>query len=46
MRQWIIKILYETLDDWAKWEVCDKIKRPNIDAVMREQSRQADKLFR
>ena len=46
MRQWLIKMLYESLDDWAKWEVCDKIKRPSIDAVLLEQSKQAEKIFR
>lgn len=46
MRQWLIKILYDSLDDWAKWEVFDAIKRPSIDAVLIEQSKQADKIFR
>lgn len=45
MRKWLIKILYESLDDWAKWETCDFIKRPSIDAVLIELSKQAERIF-
>lgn len=46
MRKWLIKVLYESLDDWAKWEIFGMIKRPTIDQVLAEQGKQADKLFR
>lgn len=45
MKQWFIKILYNSLDDWAKWEVHHDLKCPNIDSVLLEQGKQAEKLF-
>lgn len=46
MKQWLIKWLYNGLDDWAKWEVFHAIKCPSIDAVLLEQERQAATLFK
>lgn len=45
MKKWLIKTLYESLDDWAKWEIHGELKRPTLDQVLIEQGRQAERLF-
>jgi len=41
MKAWLIKMLYNSLDDWAKWEVRQELKCPTLDEVLIEQGRQA-----
>lgn len=45
MRQWLIKWLYSSLDDLAKWEVHRDIKCPTISEALAVYGNQAKKLF-
>jgi hypothetical protein len=45
MKAWLIKWLYNSLDDCAKWKVWQGLDCPTLDEVLLEQGRQMEKLF-
>lgn len=45
MRKTLIKMLYASLDNWAKWELYGELKRPSMDEVLLEQAKQAERIF-